>query len=141
MKYFLCLTQLACTALAQQTYPVVVEALPRLDRRLFVANGSPAAGNRENDSIGRKGYNREVVVLKSVTLKVTHISRIELAIVQLDLDFDRRVHPIGNPDTKVNGIRRTWRNLIVIQRGENGLGIASINPVSIPVQHVSINKM
>ena len=127
--------------LAQQPDPVVVPALPGRDRRVGRRHRHADARNRERHRILGEGKDRQVVRRERAALEVLHVQRIELAVAKLDIHRDRSGQIVGHAKRAVNDIARPRRNLVIVQRDEDVLGVASIDPVSLAIDYVGVDEM
>ena len=129
-------TSRAPVTLAEEPNAVVVPTLPlgnRIGRggRLAI-HATILTAHRQHDFVARK-HHHGVVVDARRAFDETQIGRVEFAIAHFALDAERRRRVRWNFEKEMRDITRAWRNLVVVEREENVLRIASIDAISLAI--------
>ena len=135
------LAQLTASALAQEANAVVVPALPWIDPRRRIVRRRRDALDRKGNAVARKRDHRQGILRAGIALEVLDVGRVELAVLQPDLDLDRSLQAARHREREVHGVGRTRWNLVVVERREDVLGIAPVDAVAVAIEHVDVDEM
>ena len=72
---------------------------------------------------------------------VIHVDRVELPVAERHLHFQRPALVRRHREFIVHDLAGARRDLVIVQRRENVLRIAAVNPLAVPVEHVDIDEM
>ena len=122
-------------------------------RRGGVAEGPPAIGNRMRSTGHRR--DGQIVAIGRLSCAAAdrgitrsqslghdlHVGLIKLAILQSHLDLDRFPHVGRHLQGVVHGLACPGRNLMIVQRHEDVLRVAAVDPTALSIQHEGVHEM
>lgn len=111
----------------------------RLDRRGVILCRRPPL-DRQLDLVPSHDDHRELGPF-SLAVNVIEISSVELAVVDQGFERDRAAVGFGNVQGEVDNLAGPGGNLLVVERYEDVLRVASVDSVAVAVQHVDVDEM
>ena len=135
--------------LEQHADAVVVPPLPDGNVSGSVHNSSVAGRRGKHDPIHRQRRDRQLVDVASARFvaadgpaeplgtagDIVHVVPVELPVLQLYLHLDRAGDVVGHLQNVVHRLPCARWNLVVVERGEDVLGIAAVDAVTVAVEH------
>ena len=104
----------------------------------MVAAGPPATGSATRSL--RHHDDRQLGPLP-LAEDVVHVPAVELAVVDPGLEHDRPGIARGDLEAEVDDLPRARGDLLVVERNEDVLGVAAVDPIPIAVEHVHVDEV